>query len=50
MCTMPLYTHGDAYTTVCMDGWMDGWIDAWMDGWVDGWITPRWLEMLVLLH
>ena len=25
MCTMPLYTHGDAYTTVCMDGWTDGW-------------------------
>ena len=23
-CTMPLYTHGDAYTTVCMDGWIDG--------------------------
>ena len=30
VCTMPLYTHGDAYTTVCMDGWMDGWIDACM--------------------
>ena len=25
MCTMPLYKHGDAYATVCMDGWTDGW-------------------------
>ena len=48
MCTMPLYTHGDAYTTVCVDGWTDGWTDGsmhgWMDRWMDGWWMDEWMD------
>ena len=45
---MQLYTHGDAYTSVCMDALMHGWMDAQVEGWIGcmGGRTDGWMDGL----